>query len=117
MEFKIVKKKGHVLVVHLNGRMVGEFQTVTLNDDLEELMEEKYYRIVFDMSKLEYINSTALNFFLKMLTRVRRHDGEVILCCLNDLLKTLLVTTKLNSFFTISDSVEVALEHFAKEKA
>lgn len=116
MEFKIQKKKNHTLVIQLDGRLVGEFQTIALNDELKDLIEDKYYRIIFDMSELEYINSTGLNFFLKVLTKVRKFDGEVVMCSLNKLLLELMVTTKLNSFFTIVDNVDEALEHFEKEK-
>ncbi len=116
MEFNIQKKKNHTLVIKMDGRLVGEFQTINLNDELKELIEDKYYRIIFDMSELEYINSTGLNFFLKVLTKVRKFDGEVVLCSLNKLLLELMVTTKLNSFFTIVDNVDEALEHLEKEK-
>jgi len=116
MEFNIQKKKSHTLVIKLDGRLVGEFQTITLNDELKDLNEDKYYRIIFDMSELEYINSTGLNFFLKVLTKVRKFDGEVVMCSLNKLLLELMVTTKLNSFFTICENVEEALEHLEKEK-
>ncbi len=117
MKYSIDKKKNHTIVVKPDGRLVGEFQTLQLNDELDELIEDKYYRVVFDMSELEYINSTGLNFFLKILTKVRKCDGEVVLCSLNELLKTLMVTTKLNSFFTICDNVKDALEHLEKEKS
>ncbi|MFI5170910.1 MAG: STAS domain-containing protein [Chitinophagales bacterium] len=116
MEYTIDKKKNHTIVVKLDGRLVGEFQTIQLSEALDELIEEKYYRIVFDMTELEYINSTGLNFFLKILTKVRKFDGEVVVCSLNKLLKTLMVTTKLNSFFTICYDVADALGHLEKEK-
>lgn len=116
MEYKIQKKKNHTLVIQLDGRLVGEFQTIALNDELKDLIEDKYYRIIFGMSELEYINSTGLNFFLKVLTKVRKFDGEVVMCSLNKLLLELMVTTKLNSFFTICENVEDAMEHLEKEK-
>lgn len=116
MEYKIEKKKSHTIVVTPDGRLVGEFQTIQLRDELDELIDEKFYRIIFDMSQLEYINSTGLNFFLKILTKVRKYDGEVVMCSMNELLKTLMVTTKLNSFFTICDNVKDAMEHLEKEK-
>ena len=116
MEYKIQKKKNHTLVIQLDGRLVGEFQTIALNDELKDLIEDKYYRIIFDMSELEYINSTGLNFFLKVLNNVRKFDGEVVMCSLNKLLLELMVTTKLNSFFTICENVEDAMEHLEKEK-
>lgn len=117
MNYKIERKKNHVLIIHLSGRMVGEFQTIQLNDEIEEFIEKKYYHIIFDLSELEFINSSGLTFFLKTLTRVRKFNGEVILCSLNDLLKNLMVTTKLNSFFTICNNIEEAEVHLEKEKS
>lgn len=117
MNYKIEKKKNHSLIIHLTGRLVGEFQTIQLNDEIEELIGKKYYHIIFDLSELEFINSSGLSFFLKTLTRVRKMNGEVILCSLNTLLKNLMVTTKLTSFFTICETVTDAVEHLEKEKS
>jgi len=117
MNYKTERKKDHVLIIHLSGRLVGEFQTIPLDEEIEDLVEKKYHRIIFDLSELEFINSSGLTFFLKILTRVRKLNGEVILCALNELLKNLMVTTKLNSFFTICENVESAVDHLEKEKS
>jgi anti-anti-sigma factor len=116
MEYHIEKKNENTLVVSLNGRLVGEYQTIQLAEQLEEDIEDGFANIIFDFSQLEFINSSGLNFLLKILTKVRRVDGEVVLCAMKDHLKTLMVTTKLNSFFTISDSVTDALGNFETEK-
>jgi len=117
MEFKVEKKTGQVIVIHLKGRMIGEYETIPLNEQLEDLIEENFVRIIFDLKELEYMNSSGLNFFLKTLTKVRRLDGEVVICAMNNLLETLMVTTKLSSFFTICPTLDAALDHFEKEKA
>lgn len=116
MEFTIEKKNETTLVVKLDGRMVGEYQTIQLAEQLEEHIEDGFNNIIFDLSELEFINSSGLNFLLKILTKVRRVDGEVVLCAMRDPLKTLMVTTKLTSFFTISDTVTDALGNFEPEK-
>lgn len=112
-----IDKQDNTIIVRPEGRLIGEFQTIELQDRIEEYLEEKHNHLIFDLSKLEYINSTGLNFFLKILTKMRKHDGEVVLCSLNTLLQNLLVTTKLSSFFTISDNLEAALAELKKEKA
>jgi anti-anti-sigma factor len=117
MEYKIEKKKNNILVVKLEGRMSGEYQTIDLTEVLDEHIEDGFIHIVFDLTELAFINSSGLNFLLKNLTKVRRLDGEVVLCNMNELLKTLMVTTKLNSFFTISDNLGDALAHLEREKA
>ncbi|MBC8046718.1 MAG: STAS domain-containing protein [Fimbriimonadaceae bacterium] len=117
MNFNIEKKNNNSVLIKLDGRLIGDFQTIELNDRLDETLEENYNNIIFDLSELEYINSTGLSFFLKTLTKVRRQDGEVILCSLNALLNNLLVTTKLSSFFTICKDADEALNYLSKEKS
>lgn len=117
MEYTIQKELSSIATIKLDGRLVGEFQTIRLNDQVEELLEDGFNCIILDLSELEYINSSGLNFFLKVLTKVRRTDGEVVLCSLNTLLFDLMVTTKLNLFFTICESRDAAMEHFTKENS
>lgn len=116
MEYNIEKKNETTMVVKLTGRMIGEYQTIQLAEQLEEDIEDGFANIIFDLSALEFINSSGLNFLLKILTKVRRVDGEVVLCGMQDHLKTLMVTTKLTSFFTIADTVSDALGNFETEK-
>ena len=76
MEYHIEKKNENTLVVKLNGRLVGEYQTVQVAEQLEEDIEDGFTNIIFDFSELEFINSSGLNFLLKILTKVRRVDVE-----------------------------------------
>lgn len=115
MEFKITKHNEHIAVINLTGRMIGEYETIPLTEQLEDLIDEQYTRLIFDLGGLEYMNSSGLNFFLKILTRVRRLDGEVVICSMNKLLETLMVTTKLNAFFTICPDLSDAIQHFETE--
>ncbi|MEZ5013121.1 MAG: STAS domain-containing protein [Chitinophagales bacterium] len=117
MEYTFDSKDERTLVVQLRGRMVGEYQTIELAEELDARIEEGLKRIIFEMHDLEYINSSGLNFFLKILTKVRRNGGEVVMCSLNELLLNLLVTTKLTSFFTICRNTDEALLHLEKENA
>ncbi|MFN3939727.1 MAG: STAS domain-containing protein [Chitinophagales bacterium] len=104
MEYTIEKKQAPIALIALKGRLIGDYQVVDLKDDIDELIGEGYVFLIFELSHLEFINSTGLNFFLKVLTKVRRHDGEVVLTNLNETLNSLMVITKLNSFFVIENS-------------
>lgn len=115
MEFTIEKHNRHIAVIRLKGRMIAEYETIPLAEQLEDLEEDQYTRLIFDLGQVEYMNSSGLNFFLRTLTRVRRLDGEVVICSMNKLLETLMVTTKLNAFFTICPDLTAALEHFETE--
>lgn len=115
MEFTIEKRADQIVLISLKGRLIAEYETLPLAEQIEDLEEEGFTRWIFNLEHLEYMNSTGLNFLLKILTRARRMDGEVVLCALNNLLETLIVTTKLNAFFTITPDIESALQYFEKE--
>lgn len=117
MNYKIKKLKNKIAYIHLEGRLIAEFQTVSITDELDALLEENYRNLIFDLSGLEYMSSSGLGFFLKWLTKMRKHDGEVVLCSLNNMLKSLLVTTKLVSFFAICENKDDALVYLEKEKS
>ena len=114
MEYKVERKEDGVAIIGLSGRIIGEFQLVPLKEEINELIEEEYFHLIFDLSELEFINSSGLSFFLKTLTLVRSHDGEVVLYSLNTVLNDLMVTTKLNSFFLIEETEAAALDYLKR---
>lgn len=111
MEYKLEIRENGIAVIYLKGRIIGEYQLVDLHDEISELMEQEVSHIIFDLSDLEFMSSAGLSFFLKTLTRIRQMDGEVILVALNRLLKELLVTTKLTSFFVIEPGIQEAMNY------
>ena len=58
-----------------------------------------------DVSKLEYITSSGLNFFIRSLTRIRNVGGEIILCGVQGNVEKLLKISKLNEIFTICPTI------------
>lgn len=114
MEYDIQKSE-EIIILSLKGRLLGEHQTISLAEEIDEILALGITNVIVDLSELEFINSTGLNFLLTLLSKVRRADGEVVLCNMNALLQTLMVTTKLNSFFHISEDMEQARAHFNLE--
>ena len=116
MEHQISKTED-ILILSLKGRLLGEHQTFSLLEDIEEEIAMGFVHIVAYLEDLEFINSSGLSFLLTVLTKVRKQDGEVILCSLNPLLHELMITTKLNSFFNIVPDRRTALAHFEREQS
>lgn len=114
MEYSVERTDPGVAIIHLKGRIIGEYQLVDIRDEVEELVETDYVHLIFDLSGLEFMNSSGLSFFLKVLTLVRGKDGEVVLVALNKLLDDLMVTTKLNSFFLIEPEIDEAMEYLKR---
>ncbi len=116
MEYKIQKTED-ILILSLKGRLLGEHQTISLLEDIEEEIAMGFVHIVIDLENLDFINSSGLSFLLTVLTKVRKQDGEAVLCSLNPLLQQLMITTKLNAFFRIAPDRAAALAHFEREQS
>ena len=60
--------------------------------------------LVLDLDKLEYISSSGLRVFLSVLKKLRLVEGDVILCCMNDKIKTVFEVSGFLSFFRVENN-------------
>jgi anti-sigma B factor antagonist len=86
-------------------------------ESLQALIAENKCKFIIDLSNCSYINSIGLSFLISILTRARSAGGEVILCGISDKVRQLLLLTRLQSMFTVTESVEEALDQFNLTKA
>lgn len=103
-------------IFHLEGKILTTEDTADAIADIEEGMEKNELFVIFNLENLEYINSTGLNFIISTFTKLRNAGGELIICCVSQKVEDLLVITKLNTIFTICESLEEAEENFAEKK-
>lgn len=97
-----------MLVLSLQGNLIGKEQTVGLFEELENEIAEGVENIIIDLAEMLYLNSTGLSIFIRILTMVRNNGGDVVVVNVPEKINKLLVITKLNSVFNIKDSVENA---------
>ncbi len=116
MEYKI-ELFDDVVVLYLSGKLLGEHQTEDLSKEFNKLLDGSIKNAIIDMSELKFINSTGLNFLLSVLNKCRKMNGEVVLNRLNEQLLKLLIISKLNSFFIITNELEEAHAHFSTKNA
>lgn len=98
-----------ITIVELVGELMDKNQAIGLVERLEELVEERRVKFVFDLSELRYMNSSGLNVLIGLLTMARKAGGEVMICCLSKKVNELLLITKLNTVFSVTDSREKAI--------
>lgn len=104
--------KEPVLTFALYGDLVDrnaahEFLTVA-----HTAMDEGKNNVVIDLSELRYMNSTGLNVLINILTKSRKNGGDLVICGLTRKIQELLVVTKLNSVFTVTETSEEAVAKF-----
>jgi anti-sigma B factor antagonist len=103
-------KLNNIQVFKLSGELIDKNQAKELLAEVEQLTAIGQNKILLDLHKLDYVNSSGLNVFINILTKARKGSGEVVICCVNSKIKELLVITKLDSIFKVSDSEQEALE-------
>lgn len=111
MKFKSKDVKG-VTVIALEGTMMGGPDASTLNDHVQKLVSENKKKIVVDLHKVDFINSSGLGILIGSLTTLRQSGGEMKLACASKKVETLLEMTKLLSVFELHKTVQNALASF-----
>lgn len=96
-------------VVALSGELIDRNQANELITRFEELLRGGQVKFVFDLENLKYMNSSGLNVLINMLTQARKSGGEVVIANVSKKVNELLIITKLNTVFTVVDSVEKAI--------
>lgn len=108
MKFNSEIKK-EVLIIRLEGDLIGENDGTTLLAKATDAIQEKVLKCVIDISKLRYINSSGIGVLITILTKFRNKGGEVFLLNPSESVQKLLVITKLNAIFQVAKTVEEAL--------
>jgi anti-sigma B factor antagonist len=98
-----------VSIITLHGELIDKNQANDMVSQMDQLIGAGKNKFVLDLGDLKYINSSGLNVLINLLTKARKVDGEVIICNVSKKVRELLVITKLNTVFTVTDNTEKAI--------
>jgi anti-sigma B factor antagonist len=73
-------------------------------------------QVVLDLSDVEFIDSTGLSVLLNGLRRVTRRGGRMAIVCSNPTVLRLFVITRLDSTFTIVETLRAALQAVSEDE-
>lgn len=108
----IEEKRNDVVVVKLEGNLIGGPEAVVLNDTVNRYLDEKSLKLVFDLANVERMNSSGLGLLIKAMTTFKTNGGELKLANVNAKISKLLVITRLDHVFETYDSVDSAINSF-----
>jgi anti-sigma B factor antagonist len=104
-----LRKEFNVNIVSLSGELIDKNQSTELTEEIDGLIANGELKYVFDLSELKYINSSGLNVLIHVLTKARKAGGEAVVANVSKKVNELLIITKLNTVFTVTNTVEIAL--------
>lgn len=115
MEFNFkITQQDKVMHIALSGDLLNKSDADALIDKLNGLLYENKIYYVFNLEEMNFINSTGLNILINMLTKIRNSGGDMAIYDVPKKIKQVLLITKLNSIFNVSQTFDEALKHISK---
>jgi len=105
------EKHDDVLEVGLKGELDAE-NVEDLNLFFREGEGKGEARIVLDLSDLEYVDSSGLGAFVRLMKEARAQGGDVRLVDPTEGVRKVLELTRLNRVFDVKGSVAEAIDEF-----
>jgi anti-anti-sigma factor len=72
------------------------------------------WNVVLDLAKLSYVNSSGIAFFIRVLTRARLNQGDVVVLNVNEQLTKIFELTKINQVFHMANTEMEVKAYFKK---
>lgn len=103
-----------VLVLALEGEIMGGDETRPLQDRVYRAIRESRIFVVLDMKDVSWINSSGLGALMACLTTLRGSGGDLRLARVSDRVRRPITITRLDQVLMMFDSVEEALKGFGE---
>ncbi len=101
-------------IIELEGE-VDVYTAPQLKQQMIGLLEGGAMELVVDLTKVEYLDSTALGVLIGGLKRLRERDGNMVLVCPSPRIRRVFEITGLDKIFDIFNTQFDAMESMGKE--
>ena len=108
----VEKEMGKVLVFELEGELMGGAETDTFRGLIDDAIKNDKNKVVVDMGKVNWMNSSGLGMLMSALTSLRSSGGELKLANLSESVRRPIQITRLDSVFEEFDTVDEAISTF-----
>lgn len=106
-------EKYEAVVVSISGKFLGSIEGPDFKDKLEDFKEAGKTRVIIDLSKADFMDSSGIGALIGALTTMKKAGGDVKLAGMKDRIKNLFLLTRLlGPVFDNYDSVEEAAKSF-----
>ncbi|RPI29975.1 MAG: anti-sigma factor antagonist [Chloroflexota bacterium] len=111
MDFKKIEYKRCDLVKP-SGRIDGS-NAPQLEEELNALTEAGRYKIVIDMTEVNFMSSAGWWVLIRTQKKCKRYKrGEVVLACVDEKIRSSLDLVGMGSYFRIFDDITAAVGNF-----
>lgn len=101
-------------IIALEGE-VDVYTAPQLKQQMISLLESGATEMIVDLTKVDYLDSTALGVLIGGLKRMRERDGNMVLICPSPRIRRVFEITGLDKIFDIYNTEDEAREVMGKE--
>jgi anti-sigma B factor antagonist len=103
-----VRQAGDVTIVELRSDVLTADRTGN-PDTLKRVVDEGARRIVVNLSRVEYVDSSGLSLLLSVYRRVRLAGGDLRVCCLQPKVKQTFALIRFDRILDVDPTEEAAV--------
>ncbi|UCF63842.1 MAG: STAS domain-containing protein [bacterium] len=108
------KMEKDIAILTITGNMMGGPETTALHDKIKGLMADGIKKVVVDLAKVKWMNSSGLGVLMSSWGSLRKEGGNMKLANISEKINSLLMITQLMQFFETYQSVDRALASFSE---
>ncbi len=106
------KMHGDVAVLTLKGNLTGDPETMEVRDKVYSLLQDDIKKIVLDLGKVKWINSSGLGALIAAMTSVKNKNGELRLANITEKVESIFMITQLIKVFKTYETVDRAVASY-----
>lgn len=108
MKIHVRPQTNETIVVSLEGELDFD-SSPNLRSEFTKLTEKSPTKVLINLHKVNYIDSSGLATFIELFQKMKRNQGKLILFNLSDGVRSVFEIAKLDSIFQLAKSEEDAL--------
>jgi anti-sigma B factor antagonist len=97
------RQAGDVTVLDLAGKITIGEGSVALRSAIKRLVEEGKRKILLNLSKVSYVDSSGIGELVSSFTTIKNQEGQLKLLNLSQKIQDLMTITKLHTVFDVYD--------------
>jgi anti-sigma B factor antagonist len=102
MKLKITELHGgDIVLLEPKGSLIGGEETDELRNTVNSLLEKGNKKLIIDLGKVTYMNSTAIGALVSAHTSYANRKSKLVLCNVNKGITNIFIVTKLSMIFHV----------------
>lgn len=106
------EKVNDVVVLRPVGKLVIGDPIEAFRETLNSVVKDGARKVVIDLSKVDYMDSTGLGELVRAFTTLKKNNGELKLASMTSKIKDLMTMTKLLTVFENYENLDDAIKSF-----